>query len=192
MAKRSYKRPMARCKKEHPGCMGGLISIFHFRHGRSSQRLISDWTRGSGKHAIGKNLLLTLWKSINTTSINHSLLNSSGFENVEIAQGIPFSPLCLGFNPYQAPPLHVLQDLSLVCGRGWFLVPQFPGWVPTKLKSCSISSFLTASCFLLWGLNQCTTLFVLVKNVLALTSNFFFGYLNWCILRSKCWSTVLF
>ncbi|XXG45338.1 hypothetical protein AAC387_Pa02g0449 [Persea americana] len=53
MAKRSHKRPVARCKKEYPGCMGGLISMFDFRQGRSSQRLISDWRRGSGRHAVG-------------------------------------------------------------------------------------------------------------------------------------------
>lgn len=46
MAKRSRKR-VARYQRDQSGCMWGLISIFDFRHGRSSQKLLADRKRGS-------------------------------------------------------------------------------------------------------------------------------------------------
>ncbi|KAJ0113488.1 hypothetical protein Patl1_00454 [Pistacia atlantica] len=51
MAKRSQKRPV-RYDKDHSGCMWGLINIFDFRHGRSTQRLLSD-RRRSGRLSVG-------------------------------------------------------------------------------------------------------------------------------------------
>ncbi|XP_057980264.1 uncharacterized protein LOC131166054 [Malania oleifera] len=51
MAKKSQRRPM-RYEKDHSGCMSGLISIFDFRNGRSTQKLLSDKKRGN-KNAIG-------------------------------------------------------------------------------------------------------------------------------------------
>ncbi|KAG6666860.1 uncharacterized protein LOC122309985 isoform X1 [Carya illinoinensis] len=44
MGKRSQRRPL-RYEKDRSGCMWGLISIFDFRQGRSTQRLISDRKR---------------------------------------------------------------------------------------------------------------------------------------------------
>ncbi|XP_021748384.1 uncharacterized protein LOC110714207 [Chenopodium quinoa] len=46
MAKGSRKK-VARYQKDQSGCMWGLISIFDFRHGRSSQKLLVDKKRGS-------------------------------------------------------------------------------------------------------------------------------------------------
>lgn len=52
MAKRSHRRSV-RYEKDHSGCMWGLISIFDFRNGRSSRKLLSDRRHGS-KHGLGK------------------------------------------------------------------------------------------------------------------------------------------
>lgn len=53
MAKKSQKRPV-RYEKDHFGCMWGLMNIFDFRHGRSTQRLLSD-RRRSVRPAVSKN-----------------------------------------------------------------------------------------------------------------------------------------
>lgn len=50
MAKRSQRRP-ARHEKDQLGCMWGLISMFDFRYGRSTQKLISH--RRRARHANG-------------------------------------------------------------------------------------------------------------------------------------------
>ncbi|XP_068645821.1 uncharacterized protein [Aristolochia californica] len=52
MAKRSHKR-LLRSERDHLGCISGLISIFDFRQGRSTRRLISDRRRGNGKPPLG-------------------------------------------------------------------------------------------------------------------------------------------
>ncbi|GAV81725.1 DUF3741 domain-containing protein/DUF4378 domain-containing protein [Cephalotus follicularis] len=52
MPKRSLIRRHKQYEKDQLGCMGGLISIFDFRRGRSTQRLLSDRRRGSN-HAFG-------------------------------------------------------------------------------------------------------------------------------------------
>ncbi|KAL1549853.1 hypothetical protein AAHA92_17889 [Salvia divinorum] len=44
MAKKSHRRPL-RHERGQAGCISGLISIFHFRHGRSTKRLLSDRSR---------------------------------------------------------------------------------------------------------------------------------------------------
>ncbi|KAL4562696.1 hypothetical protein LXL04_026726 [Taraxacum kok-saghyz] len=44
MAKKSKQRPV-RQKKDQSGCMWGLISMFDFRHGRTTKRLLSDRRR---------------------------------------------------------------------------------------------------------------------------------------------------
>ena len=65
MAKGSQRRPV-RYEKDQLGCMWGLISIFDFRYGRSTQRLLSDRRRES-RHANGKNekiLSITQKKSL--------------------------------------------------------------------------------------------------------------------------------
>lgn len=41
MAKR-LKRRLARENKDRAGCMSGIISVFDFRHGRITRRLLSD------------------------------------------------------------------------------------------------------------------------------------------------------
>ncbi|XVF37967.1 hypothetical protein REPUB_Repub20aG0057000 [Reevesia pubescens] len=51
MAKRSNKRPV-QYEKDQLGCMWGLISMFHFRHGRLTQRLLSD-RRCGNRNAVG-------------------------------------------------------------------------------------------------------------------------------------------
>ncbi|KAF7826057.1 uncharacterized protein G2W53_017221 [Senna tora] len=51
MAKRSPRRAQ-RYEKDHSGCMWGFISMFDFRHGRPTQKLITD-KRHSSKHAVG-------------------------------------------------------------------------------------------------------------------------------------------
>jgi hypothetical protein len=51
MGKRSQRRPV-RFEKDQSGCMWGLISIFDFRQGRTTQRLLSDRKRWS-KHDVG-------------------------------------------------------------------------------------------------------------------------------------------
>ncbi|OMO88595.1 hypothetical protein COLO4_20185 [Corchorus olitorius] len=51
MAKRSNRRPV-RYEKDQLGCMWGLISMFDFRHGRTTQRLLSDRRRGN-RNAVG-------------------------------------------------------------------------------------------------------------------------------------------
>ncbi|XP_017701977.2 uncharacterized protein LOC103722359 isoform X2 [Phoenix dactylifera] len=48
MGKRSYKRA-ARSEKDNAGCMWGLISMFDFRRGHSSQKLLSNRKHGSGR-----------------------------------------------------------------------------------------------------------------------------------------------
>ncbi|KAF2282598.1 hypothetical protein GH714_043227 [Hevea brasiliensis] len=50
MAKKSQRHP-ARHEGDHPGCMWGLISMFDFRHGQSTQKLLSDRRRGP-RHAV--------------------------------------------------------------------------------------------------------------------------------------------
>lgn len=42
-----------RFEKDQSGCMWGLISMFDFRHGRSTRKLIADRRHGS-KHTLGK------------------------------------------------------------------------------------------------------------------------------------------
>ncbi|XVF29088.1 hypothetical protein REPUB_Repub15cG0089900 [Reevesia pubescens] len=51
MAKRSNRRPV-RYEKDQLGCMGGLIRLFDFRHGRSTQRLLSH-RRHNKRKAVG-------------------------------------------------------------------------------------------------------------------------------------------
>lgn len=58
MAKKSSKRP-ARPKKDNAGCMTGLISMFDFRQGRYTRKLIPDRKHESGRHA-GERLNLIL------------------------------------------------------------------------------------------------------------------------------------
>ncbi|KAE8714542.1 putative Polyamine-modulated factor 1-binding protein 1 [Hibiscus syriacus] len=51
MGKKSNRRPV-RYEKGQLGCMWGLITMFDFRHGRTTQRLLSDRRRGNSD-AIG-------------------------------------------------------------------------------------------------------------------------------------------
>ncbi|KAF5731736.1 hypothetical protein HS088_TW18G00421 [Tripterygium wilfordii] len=51
MGKRSQRHPV-RYEKDPSGCMWGLIGIFDFRHGRTTQKLVTDRRRG-GRHASG-------------------------------------------------------------------------------------------------------------------------------------------
>ncbi|KAL9303970.1 hypothetical protein ACSQ67_021233 [Phaseolus vulgaris] len=51
MAKKSQRRPV-RFEKDKSGCMWGFISMFDFRHGHSTRKMIAD-KRRSSKHAVG-------------------------------------------------------------------------------------------------------------------------------------------
>ncbi|XP_047960378.1 uncharacterized protein LOC125205471 isoform X1 [Salvia hispanica] len=51
MAKKSQRR-LLRHERGQAGCISGLISIFHFRHGRSTKRLLSDRSR-MNKQVVG-------------------------------------------------------------------------------------------------------------------------------------------
>ncbi|TYI38423.1 hypothetical protein ES332_A02G026300v1 [Gossypium tomentosum] len=51
MAKGSNRRPV-RYERDQMGCMWGLITMFDFRHGRSTQRLLSDRRRGK-RNVVG-------------------------------------------------------------------------------------------------------------------------------------------
>lgn len=53
MGKKSQRRSV-RYEKDQLGCMWGFISIFDFRHGRFTQKMLSD-RRRTGKLASGKN-----------------------------------------------------------------------------------------------------------------------------------------
>ena len=57
MAKRSQRRPI-RYEKDHMGCMWAFISIFDFRHGRSTRKLLTD-RRRPGRQVVGKKLFNT-------------------------------------------------------------------------------------------------------------------------------------
>lgn len=52
MAKKSQKR-ILRHERGQAGCISGIISIFHFRHGRSTKRLLSDRSH-LNKQVVGK------------------------------------------------------------------------------------------------------------------------------------------
>lgn len=51
MGKRSQRRPV-RYEKDQSGCMWGLISIFDFRHGGTTRKLLSD-RRHESRHTVG-------------------------------------------------------------------------------------------------------------------------------------------
>ncbi|KAK7295088.1 hypothetical protein RJT34_17991 [Clitoria ternatea] len=51
MAKRSQRFPL-QYEKDQSGCMWGFISLFDFRHGRFTRKLIADKRHGN-KHAVG-------------------------------------------------------------------------------------------------------------------------------------------
>jgi hypothetical protein len=53
MAKKSQRRTV-RYEKDKSGCMWGFISMFDFRHGHLTRKLIAD-KRQSTKHSGGKN-----------------------------------------------------------------------------------------------------------------------------------------
>ncbi|PIN22835.1 hypothetical protein CDL12_04431 [Handroanthus impetiginosus] len=57
MAKRSQRRP-SRHERDQAGCIWGLISMFDFRHGRSTRRLLAD-RRRVNKQAAGAGHLKT-------------------------------------------------------------------------------------------------------------------------------------
>ncbi|RDX63605.1 hypothetical protein CR513_57945 [Mucuna pruriens] len=51
MAKKTQRRPV-RYEKDKSGCMWGFISMFDFRHGHSTRKMIAD-KRRSSKHVVG-------------------------------------------------------------------------------------------------------------------------------------------
>lgn len=49
MAKKSKRQP-AHPQRDNAGCMWGLISLFDFRRGQPTQKLLSDKMHGSSRH----------------------------------------------------------------------------------------------------------------------------------------------
>ncbi|KAM1140720.1 hypothetical protein EV1_040371 [Malus domestica] len=68
MAKKSQKRSV-RYEKDQLGCMWGLISIFDFRHGRPTWKLISDKRHGS-KLAVGTGISRNKFESLSNLDEN--------------------------------------------------------------------------------------------------------------------------
>ncbi|MQL90722.1 hypothetical protein Taro_023335 [Colocasia esculenta] len=80
MAKKTQKQGV-RSEKNNAGCMSGLISIFDFRHGRSTQKLLSDRRHGSARHAgisNSKGKLNTLTSSDDKPKSVHSVNDNDG------------------------------------------------------------------------------------------------------------------
>lgn len=69
MAKKSQRRPI-RYEKDQSGCIWGLISIFDFRQGRTTRRLLSDRKRGS-KHAVGAGHSMNRFELLSDLDENH-------------------------------------------------------------------------------------------------------------------------
>lgn len=80
MAKRSKQRG-GRQKKEQSGCMWGLISMFDFRHGRATKRLLSDRKRYTPTNATHDSPYLTSEVSLPTNSEElHQSIEKPGFD----------------------------------------------------------------------------------------------------------------
>ncbi|KAB1214377.1 Protein TRM32 [Morella rubra] len=77
MGKRSQRRPV-RYEKDQSGCMWGLISLFDFRQGRSTKRLLSDRKPG-GSHAAGAGYSRNKFELLTDLDENHQgTLNGYG------------------------------------------------------------------------------------------------------------------
>lgn len=72
MAKKSQRRSM-RYEKDQSGCMWGFISMFDFRHGRASQKLIAD---KRSRHASGKNFASFIFMQMNCAFIFEIMFSS--------------------------------------------------------------------------------------------------------------------
>ncbi|PON43027.1 hypothetical protein PanWU01x14_276830 [Parasponia andersonii] len=82
MAKRSQRRTV-RYEKDQSGCMWGLISIFDFRHGRSTRKLIADRSHGS-KVAIGAGIAKNKFEILSNLEENCQGTNIDGEERTAL------------------------------------------------------------------------------------------------------------
>lgn len=73
MGKRSQRRRL-QSRKDQGGCMGGLISIFDFRHARLTRNLLLDKKHAS-KHPNGKNTVQLQYKEQATWIFNQDWYN---------------------------------------------------------------------------------------------------------------------
>ncbi|XP_015584436.1 uncharacterized protein LOC107262686 isoform X2 [Ricinus communis] len=87
MAKKSQKRPV-RHERDQSGCMWGLISMFDFRHGRSTQKLLSDRRRGT-RHVAPGNALDKPDLLINRDESCRGTVGGEGSTNVAADTGKP-------------------------------------------------------------------------------------------------------
>lgn len=81
MAKRSQRHAL-RYEKDRAGCIWGLISIFDFRHGRTTRKLLSDRTRGS-KPALAASASSSSMQEL--PNLSDSGLNIEDDEETEVA-----------------------------------------------------------------------------------------------------------
>ncbi|CAN4125661.1 unnamed protein product [Withania somnifera] len=81
MAKRSQRHAL-RYEKDRAGCIWGLISIFDFRHGRATRKLLSDRARGS-KQALAGSASSSSMQELPNPSDNR--LNIEDDEESEVA-----------------------------------------------------------------------------------------------------------
>lgn len=81
MAKRSHRHAL-RYEKDRAGCIWGLISIFDFRHGRATRKMLSDRMRGS-KPALAGSASSSSMQDLPNPSDNR--LNIEDDEESEVA-----------------------------------------------------------------------------------------------------------
>ncbi|KAF9613950.1 hypothetical protein IFM89_013485 [Coptis chinensis] len=70
MTKKSQRR-LVQHERGQSGCMSGLISIFDFRQGRSTHKLLSDRRHGSSRHPVGTAPSKSRLKLLNKTDEKH-------------------------------------------------------------------------------------------------------------------------
>ncbi|XP_048421239.1 uncharacterized protein LOC125468823 [Pyrus x bretschneideri] len=92
MAKKSQKRSV-RYEKDQLGCMWGLISIFDFRHGRPTWKLISDKRHGS-KQAVGTGISRNKFKSLSNLDENFKTLTKMIQDDNESSKAIVAVDAC--------------------------------------------------------------------------------------------------
>ncbi|KAL5727446.1 hypothetical protein ACHQM5_000641 [Ranunculus cassubicifolius] len=76
MAKKSQKR-LSRLERSQSGCMSGWISIFDFRQGRSSRKLLSDKRHGSSRHPADTGTASCMLKPLSGSDKKHQRSKSN-------------------------------------------------------------------------------------------------------------------
>ncbi|KAG8391837.1 hypothetical protein BUALT_Bualt01G0228500 [Buddleja alternifolia] len=89
MAKKSQRRP-SRFERDQAGCISGLISIFDFRHGRSTRRLLADRRRvskqGAGHSSIDTILPCPVEKFDNVVDAEESKMPITDFAKTSVKE----------------------------------------------------------------------------------------------------------